>query len=510
MLQKQLEQFGLNKNEITVYLSLFDLGRARAGEIIKKTQLHRNLVYQALETLSKKHLVSKINTGGVMIFQTTDPSHFLDSLEEQSLITKKLIASLKEKEKHAEQNIIIYEGKEGIQTFNLKNAKNIKNGEVICVMASGGSKFENQMETSIKKYFRMINDNKGKIKLLMYEGQKYSGELLRFVNNLPAVEIRYIPTEQNLSANFVITPKSVGVTIYDNPATVIEINNQHLVQTYLAYFDILWGQDVYIARGEAAANEAYYKMLEELAPGESYDVLGANIGLKDTHGMNEFYDVFHAKRVAKGVTVNMLSYDSLVNDITQRFIRSNDKELKISHIKPINIGLPKSMQVNMYHGKIFITLTGEKEPIIISSDKPSLYQGFKSYFDLLWNQNSWTFYGEDGLEKIRNKILETKKDIYLIGANQSLQIFGQPFHKQRAEKQLRLHMVLQDIKPAEHLGKIPLASVKKNIAPPSPITTLFFGNFFVQIIWTEKPTILLLEDAAAVEKHLEYFQNLKK
>ncbi|MFH1252989.1 MAG: helix-turn-helix domain-containing protein [Candidatus Uhrbacteria bacterium] len=512
MLSKQLEQLGLSKNEATVYLSLFGLERMRAGEIIKKTGLHRHLVYQALEELTKRHLVAKAQLEKVLVFQTTDPSHFLDAVLEQNTIAQNLVSTLKEREKITDQNIIIYENQKGVQTFSLRNAANLQVGETICVMASGGNKFEQLLgKAVIKKYFQTIENNGGKIKILMYEGQKYSEELMSFVNSLRSVEIRYLSTSQTLSANVVITKNSVGITILENPATVIEINNSHLVDAYLSYFDILWSQEIQVARGEQAVQAIYFKMLEELSPGETYEVLGANVGLKHEFGLENFYDIFHTKRIAKGVVVKMLSYESAFNEIKKRFIRCGDPEFKISHIQSINVGLPKPMQINLYHGKTFITLTDEKEPIILYSEKPNLFHGFKSYFDLLWNQNSWTYYGEAGLEEIRQKILDEKKDIYLIGANQSLKMFDQKFHQQRVKQQLRLRLILQDTEKAERLGVLPLTEVTQIKTPAeNPLTIVIFGNHVAQIIWTEKPTIFLLNDQKAAEKQMIYFETIKK
>ena len=75
MLREDLKQLGLSENETHVYLALVGAGKVRAAEVIKETGLHRNLVYQALEEITSRHLATKTTQGSVFHFQTTNPEH---------------------------------------------------------------------------------------------------------------------------------------------------------------------------------------------------------------------------------------------------------------------------------------------------------------------------------------------------------------------------------------------------------------------------------------------------
>ena len=55
---KILEEVGLTGNEIKVYLALLELGSVTAGDILKKIELHRGAVYDTLDKLIDKGLVS--------------------------------------------------------------------------------------------------------------------------------------------------------------------------------------------------------------------------------------------------------------------------------------------------------------------------------------------------------------------------------------------------------------------------------------------------------------------
>ena len=52
-MEKILEKLGLTKNESKVYLALLNLGLTSSKNIIEKTNLHRQLIYDALNLTSK-------------------------------------------------------------------------------------------------------------------------------------------------------------------------------------------------------------------------------------------------------------------------------------------------------------------------------------------------------------------------------------------------------------------------------------------------------------------------
>ena len=110
MLLKELQKLGFTKNLATVYTTLFDLGEAKAGNIVRSTGLHRNLVYLALEELEEKKLVSKSQTSGVARFKVLDPVRLLGEVEEKKKLAEDIIDELKSKHKIQSQEIVIYEG----------------------------------------------------------------------------------------------------------------------------------------------------------------------------------------------------------------------------------------------------------------------------------------------------------------------------------------------------------------------------------------------------------------
>ena len=58
--KQQLINIGLSNNEVDIYLSLLESGQSLVGEITKKTKINRTHIYDRLQKLINKGLVSYI------------------------------------------------------------------------------------------------------------------------------------------------------------------------------------------------------------------------------------------------------------------------------------------------------------------------------------------------------------------------------------------------------------------------------------------------------------------
>jgi HTH-type transcriptional regulator, sugar sensing transcriptional regulator len=68
-----LIRLGLTSGEARVFLSLLKLGSAKVGQIIKDSQVSYSKVYDVLNRLSSKGLVSHIIRGNVKYFNAVEP-----------------------------------------------------------------------------------------------------------------------------------------------------------------------------------------------------------------------------------------------------------------------------------------------------------------------------------------------------------------------------------------------------------------------------------------------------
>lgn len=87
-----LEDIGLTKSEINVYLALLELGSSSTGPIVEKSKAPSSKIYEILEKLMQKGLASFVIKRGTKHFEAADPKRLLDYMKEKE-------AKIKQQEK---------------------------------------------------------------------------------------------------------------------------------------------------------------------------------------------------------------------------------------------------------------------------------------------------------------------------------------------------------------------------------------------------------------------------
>ena len=140
---KVLKDVGLTETEIKIYIALLSLGATSAGKIVEETGVYRKNLYDALNKLIEKGLVTYVIENKIKFFQAKSPDNLITYLDEQKSKVdekkqeiEKLIPELKSKFTSPTPEIVaeIYRGIEGIKTI-LKECLNHK--EVLFIGATG-------------------------------------------------------------------------------------------------------------------------------------------------------------------------------------------------------------------------------------------------------------------------------------------------------------------------------------------------------------------------------------
>ncbi|MDD2935124.1 MAG: helix-turn-helix domain-containing protein [Candidatus Pacebacteria bacterium] len=94
MLNKQLEKIGLNPKEADVYLACLELTEATVGEIAKKSGVKRTTVYDIIDSLKEKSLVSSITKNKKLYYYAESPKKLENTLEEKKKILENMMPEL--------------------------------------------------------------------------------------------------------------------------------------------------------------------------------------------------------------------------------------------------------------------------------------------------------------------------------------------------------------------------------------------------------------------------------
>ena len=141
------EKAGLTKNETKVYISLLEKGRSTSGPLIKLTGINSSKIYENLNKLQRKGLVSYTIERNKKHFEATEPDRLLDYLEEkrrkieeESIDIKKILPelqSLRLSFKGEQQEAGIYQGIKGYRTLLENMLQELNPKGTYLVFASG-------------------------------------------------------------------------------------------------------------------------------------------------------------------------------------------------------------------------------------------------------------------------------------------------------------------------------------------------------------------------------------
>jgi sugar-specific transcriptional regulator TrmB len=118
-LELALKEYGLSDKEIKVYLALLPLGSINLQEIAKRIDLPRTTIYNTLNYLSTKGLVSFIIKENVRFYEAAEPDKLLANLNEKKELLKSVLPNLNALKETISQSSSaeIFQGSKGIFTI---------------------------------------------------------------------------------------------------------------------------------------------------------------------------------------------------------------------------------------------------------------------------------------------------------------------------------------------------------------------------------------------------------
>lgn len=114
---EQLQQLGLSDKQITLYLALLELGQAKASDLAKRTGFKRPSVYDMLNNLVQRGLITCSIQGKRQFFQAENPRTLLEIPKKMDLGLRKILPELQEMYNRNTQqpHLQYYEGVDGIR-----------------------------------------------------------------------------------------------------------------------------------------------------------------------------------------------------------------------------------------------------------------------------------------------------------------------------------------------------------------------------------------------------------
>ncbi len=228
-----LENLGLSKNEVLVFVKLLELGESKSGAIISKTALQSSAVYNALTTLIDKGIVSFIKKNGIKYYKSAEPETILNYIETKKGEYLKLIPELKFKQKQEEtEGVEYFKSYRGIKSLVFELLKDAKKGDTYRYIAPEAKYYKISTERVYGAEKQLRKEIKLKTKALYHvSGKAYTRKTASSIKkylNFP------------LPPNTLIFNNKVGIISWEGEPSGILIRSKNIYEIYVKFFEHLW------------------------------------------------------------------------------------------------------------------------------------------------------------------------------------------------------------------------------------------------------------------------------
>jgi sugar-specific transcriptional regulator TrmB len=241
MQTKILEELGLTKNEALIYLFLLKAGETTTGKIIKETGIANSRVYESLNSLISKGIVSYNIQKDGKHFKAEDPKKFIELEEQRKKKVQELIPGLSSLINRGEKETTtaVYEGFEGFRTAFRKIIEDCPKNEEIYILGFSEPKEKSE---SLRLFLSNLNlkstQKKQNLKIILDKSVKDT--LGKDREREKYSEVRYMPEGYISPAAVDIFQDYVYMFLWEEKPFVFMIKNKMIAESFKQYFNFLW------------------------------------------------------------------------------------------------------------------------------------------------------------------------------------------------------------------------------------------------------------------------------
>jgi sugar-specific transcriptional regulator TrmB len=524
-----LEEIGLTKSEINVYLALLELGSSATGKIVEKSKASSSKIYEVLDKLMQKGLVSFIIKKGVKYFEAAPPERIMDYMKEKEKKLNKQKTELKKVLPELELKQKLSEFKSEATIF-----KGLKGGEtafkyMINSMAKKDEWLGFVVEFRDEKYFDLLTKlhswraKKGlKSRIIINEKHR---ELGKDREKLPHTKVKYVPDQEQTPAIINVAGDICLLNIMAEEVTVFLIENKRVADSFRNQFEKMWNRDTTVEKGMKALERAFKQAIDEKKPGETWDVLGGTFGV--TGQEKKYADFFaeHTKRrMKKEIPIRLLLQQGAKESVAKygKAIYKKGDQLKYLPYKtkfPVVIIPCKERTI------LFIQ---KKEPTVITINNKEVAQSFQEHFESRWDQNVRVYKGFKAVTDKFTSMLDLYKEgeeYYVLGATYGLggdrlKEWFMGYSRYRIKKKVTGKFLItpedrkQIIYEFTHTGDPKMKYSKVKNLPPAFSTpmqiNLYKGNKVIMFLWGKEMMCFEVESEILYDNFKTYFDALWK
>ncbi len=238
---KKLQDLGLTQNESEIYLFLLKFGETTTGSIIRETQIANSRVYESLNSLIDKGLVTYNIQKDGKHFSALDPNIWTEKEQERKKKIDSLIPELSALRSKGgkDTKTAVYEGFEGFKVAFRKIIDDCPVGGTIDILGFSEQQYASE---SLKTFLSNMNlkcaNKKQKLRFILdRSSREWQGKDREKVKTN---EVRYMPRGYISPAALDIFEDYVYFFVWEEKPFVFMIKNRVIADSFKQYFSFLW------------------------------------------------------------------------------------------------------------------------------------------------------------------------------------------------------------------------------------------------------------------------------
>jgi len=242
MLEKNLEKLGFSPSEIKIYLYLLSREPSYPNKISANTNLNRTNVYEALDRLVSKGVVSYIIRNKVKWYEAQSIESLKTLVDEKQLNLEKTKKSLLKEINKLKKKLP--KEKEYLETSIFVGRKGLKNifeeiievKKPVCILAA-----ELQLSKFFGAYFEQWH--KKRIEKGISQRSIFSKRLRKLAPRRKLLKLKFVNDDYINPSTTILYGNTTLLIHWSKEPLAIKIPNKEITKSHLNYFNLIWNSN---------------------------------------------------------------------------------------------------------------------------------------------------------------------------------------------------------------------------------------------------------------------------
>lgn len=228
---------GLSPKASSVYVALLEAGIPLSPKnIVIKSQLHRQYVYDALHELQNLRLIVVSGEGRRIKYSAASPDRLSQEAEKQRISVMGGVRDLMKLYERSPAGVVeIIRGSEVVVEDELLQLEEAEQNDFLDIVGGAGMNFVKLFSDRISEWEVLRKEKNIKLRYIGTEDDVRHNKEKSIIEN----ESRVISGIGNI-VNVIIRPNSVSFNIYEPEIMVVRVKNAAAVESQRALFEVLW------------------------------------------------------------------------------------------------------------------------------------------------------------------------------------------------------------------------------------------------------------------------------